>query len=79
LIASVVNIALNAWLVKWLGVAGLALAFSISSIVQFALLIIFLRIEIGHLDSLKLLRSLARMLAAVAVAGLVVTSTKAWW
>jgi putative peptidoglycan lipid II flippase len=79
LIASVINIALNAWLVKSLGVAGLALAFSLSSVVQFALLLIWLRVEIGTIDGVNLLKSLVKMMMSVLVAAAVVQVTKVWW
>lgn len=79
LIASVINIALNAWLVKSLGVAGLALAFSLSSVVQFALLLIWLRVEIGTIDGVNLLKSLVKMMMSVLVAAATVQVTKVWW
>ena len=79
LIASAVNIVLNYYLVhSSLGVAALALSFSLSSIVQFALLFIFLRIELGSLDEGLLFKSIGKMLLAAAAAGLVIQLMKTW-
>jgi len=79
LVASVANIGLNYWLIHTsLGVAGLALAFSLSSILQFALLYIFLRLEIGSLDEKNLLKSIAKMIIAGLVSGLVIQFSKTW-
>jgi putative peptidoglycan lipid II flippase len=79
LIASAVNIVLNYYLVhSSLGVAALALSFSLSSIVQFALLFIFLRIELGSLDEGLLFKSIGKMLLAASAAGLVIQLMKTW-
>lgn len=59
-----------------LGVAGLALAFSISSIVNFMLLWIFLRIEIGDLDEARIIRSSLKFSVAAIFSGLAVQGMK---
>jgi putative peptidoglycan lipid II flippase len=58
LISAVINIVL-AWFLAGtgLGVAGLALAFSIANIIQFMLLWLILRMEIGDMDEWKILIS----------------------
>ena len=53
----VLNIVLAMILSKYLGVAGLALAFSIASIVQLLVLVIWLRVKISYLDYVRIARS----------------------
>ncbi len=59
-----------------LGVAGLALAFSIASIVNFVVLWIALRFEIGELDEEHILVSAIKFSAAAIAAGVVVQGMK---
>lgn len=70
------NVVLSFWLSDVLGVAGLALAFSISSIFNFILLWIVLRIEIGYLHEVKILVSSLKFSAAAIVAGAAIQITK---
>ncbi|MFH0950997.1 MAG: murein biosynthesis integral membrane protein MurJ [bacterium] len=72
LVSVAVNILLSWQLAPSQGVAGLALAFSISSILNFALLLVALRWEVGALDEGTIIKSIlkftvAALLAAVAV------------
>jgi len=79
LCASVANIVLNYYFVRSsLGVAGLALSFSLSSILQFILLFIFLRVELGALDDRVMIKSIAKMLFAAVLSGLVIQVMKTW-
>lgn len=59
-----------------LGVAGLALAFSLSSIINFVLLWILLRKSIGELDGRRILKSSVKFIFAAIAAGLVVQGMK---
>ncbi|WKZ24660.1 MAG: murein biosynthesis integral membrane protein MurJ [Patescibacteria group bacterium] len=72
LFSVLLNIFLAWWLAPSLGVAGLALAFSLSAIVQFLLLFIFLRHNLGGLDEKNIIMailkySVAALFAAVAI------------
>jgi len=58
------------------GIAGLALAFSLASIVNFILLWVALRIKIGNLDEINILYSLVKMSVAAFVMALAVQLTK---
>ena len=71
-----VNILLSLKFSKIFGVAGLALAFSISNIINFLLLWIFLYIEIGFLDQTRILISAIKMSAAALMAGIAVQMMK---
>jgi putative peptidoglycan lipid II flippase len=59
-----------------LGVAGLALAFSISSAINFILLWIYLRLEVGRLDEKRILVSALKIIIASAACGLSVQGLK---
>jgi len=74
--ASVVNIILSWWLGQRLGIAGLALAFSLSTIFNFALLWLILKVEIGELDEWNVLYSTLKISAASIGAGLAVQAMK---
>ncbi|MEA3463931.1 MAG: murein biosynthesis integral membrane protein MurJ [Patescibacteria group bacterium] len=76
LISIAVNIVLSLWLAGLLGVAGLALAFSIASIVNFILLWLVLRLEIGWLDELRILISTVKFSAAAIACGAAVQGMK---
>jgi len=72
----IANIFLSLWLSGRLGVAGLALAFSISSILNFILLWFWLHVKIGNMDQAKILISTAKFSAAGIAAGFVVQMMK---
>jgi len=76
LIAVVINVFLSLWLAEKMGVAGLALAFSIASIINFILLWLVLRIEIGRLDELRILISTIKFTAAAIACGVAVQGMK---
>jgi putative peptidoglycan lipid II flippase len=76
LISVFLNIFLSIWLAGRMGVVGLALAFSLSSIVNFILLWLILRIEIGYLDELKILFSSIKFSLAAIICGLAVQITE---
>ncbi|MFH1744813.1 MAG: murein biosynthesis integral membrane protein MurJ [bacterium] len=59
-----------------LGVAGLALAFSISSILNFIMLWIALRFEVGDLDEARILKSAVKFTLASLACGITVQITK---
>lgn len=68
-ISVALNIALSLLLMRVLGVGGLALASSISSIVNLALLLHSLRRRVGRLDGRTITIATLRMLAASAAMG----------
>jgi len=72
----ITNIFLSLWLAGRLGVAGLALAFSMSSILNFVLLWVWLHVKIGNMDQTKILVSTAKFSAAGIAAGFVVQMMK---
>jgi putative peptidoglycan lipid II flippase len=72
LFSALINVVLAYTLAPIYGVSGLALAFSISSIINFILLWISLRVTIGQLDTKKISRSifvitLATLVSAIAM------------
>jgi putative peptidoglycan lipid II flippase len=76
LISVALDIGLSLWLSKSLGVVGLALAFSIANIVNFFLLWIFLRFDLGGMDEVKIFKSVAKFSLAAILAGLAAQFTK---
>jgi len=72
----VVNVFLSIWLAGRLGVAGLALAFSISTILNFILLWVWLCYKIGNMDQAKILISTLKFSVAGIAAGFVVQLMK---
>lgn len=70
------NVVLSLLLAKHLGVAGLALAFSISSIVNFVLLWIWLHFILGKLDEIKILVSVLKFSFAAICCGFVIQGMK---
>jgi len=76
LISAFVNVILSLYFARRLGVAGLALAFSIASILNFVLLWLWLRIEIGNLDEVRILISAIKFSAAALVGGIAVQGMK---
>jgi len=76
LVAAVVNVFLSLWLAARMGVAGLALAFSIANIINFIMLWLILRVEIGQLDELRVLFSTIKFSAAAMACGITVQGMK---
>lgn len=76
LFSELLNFVLAWTLMTRMGVAGLALAFSIASIFNFVLLWVFLRQELDFLDEKRILRSAAKFSAAAIACGLAVQGTK---
>ncbi len=76
LAATVINILLSWFLAPLLGVAGLALAFSLSSIANFLLLWILLKFELGDMDEMKILISVGKFSLASLAAGIAIQSAK---
>lgn len=71
-----VNIALSLILAPHFGVAGLALAFSISSIINFVSLWFYLHSSLGDLDDLRIIVSVFKFSVAAIAAGFIVQITK---
>lgn len=71
-----INVLLSLFLGKRLGVSGLALAFSISSIINFVLLWIVLRVELGNMDETRILGSAIKFSAAALACGVTVQGMK---
>ncbi len=69
LAAEAVNIALVILLINKFQVVGLAIAFSVASVLQMALLFIFLRKKIKNLDEKNIIVSFGKVLLASALAG----------
>ncbi len=72
LISVVVNIFLSLFFGRRMGVAGLALAFSLSSILNFIILWMWLYFEIGDLDQKQIIKSVVKFSVAGLFAGLFV-------
>lgn len=69
LVATALNIGLSWWLSRLWGVVGLALAFSVSSVVNFVILAVVLKLEIGNLQEKRTMLWIAKFsLAALAAA-----------
>ena len=76
LFSAIVNVALSLWLAKRLGVEGLALAFSLSSILNFILLWLALRFSLGQMDEIKILVAVIKFSAASLACGITVQGVK---
>lgn len=76
LAAALVNVVLAFVFTQKLGTAGLALAFSIASIFNFALLWIFLKLELGDLDEKRILISSIKFSVAAIACGLTAQGMK---
>jgi putative peptidoglycan lipid II flippase len=76
LIAILVNIFLSFYLSKSLGVAGLALAFSIANIINLILLFGWLYVKVGALDFPRILTSVFKFSVSAIAAGLATQITK---
>ncbi|MCX6799804.1 MAG: murein biosynthesis integral membrane protein MurJ, partial [Candidatus Falkowbacteria bacterium] len=72
LISALINIALSYFFAKKYGVSGLALAFSVSSIINFTLLWVVLRVRIGSLDEKRILSSVIKFSSASVGCGVVI-------
>jgi putative peptidoglycan lipid II flippase len=76
LFSVIINIILSFIFAKKLSVSGLALAFSISSIVNFALLFLCLKIEIKTLDEKNILLSIAKFTLAAIISAITIQGVK---
>src|SRR5579863_28391 len=70
ILAMLVNIALSLILMVPLGHGGLALAASLSSAVNFTLLLWVLRKRVGHMDGTRIVRSFTKIILASAIVAL---------
>jgi len=76
LLSAGINVILSLWLAGKMGVAGLALAFSIASIFNFILLWLALRFEVGNMDEVRILISTIKFSAAAVACGITVQGMK---
>jgi len=76
LFSNAVNIVLALWLIKYWGVAGLALSFSLSMILNFLLLFFVLHHRLGSLDDKKIFVSLSKFSGAAIVMALSIQAMK---
>ncbi len=76
LFSSAVNVVLALYFNRKFGVAGLALAFSLANILNFALLWLSLRFEIGDMDEKRILVSTSKICAAALFAGVAIQGSK---
>lgn len=76
LVSAFVNIVLAMMLIDQFGVAGLALAFSISTILNFVLLALLLHYKLGKLDGGKISMSVGKIIVATFMLSLVAQATK---
>ena len=77
-IGIIVNIAAALYLKDILGISGIALAFSLGAVVQFALLWVALRLELGTLHEHKILHSFYKISVAGGVMAVLVQLVKTW-
>lgn len=71
-----INVILSLVLARTLGVPGLALAFSIATIINFILLWFVIRLELGALDEWNILLSVTKFSAAAMACGIAVQGVK---
>ncbi len=76
MISALINVGLSFYFSGKFGVPGLALAFSISSIINFMLLWMVLRFDIGDMDELHILISSLKFSLAAVAAGIAVQGGK---
>lgn len=76
LVSAAVNISLSLYFAPRLGVAGLALAFSLASILNFVLLWLVLRAQLGDLDEGRILISAIKFSASALAAGIAIQGMK---
>ncbi len=72
IISMAINIGLALWLTKPMGVAGIALAFSVSSFVNMIALLLILHVKMGGLEDVKIIASIIKTIIASAIMALVV-------
>lgn len=75
LISAIVNIAASLILSRFMGIAGLALAFSIASFVNALLLYLALQIKIGNLGDFQIFVSILKIGLSSVIAGLITYGT----
>ncbi|MEK7558005.1 MAG: murein biosynthesis integral membrane protein MurJ [Patescibacteria group bacterium] len=76
IIVAIINVWLSLLLSSKMGVAGLALAFSIANILNLIILLLALHRKIGPLDELKILISTIKFSSAAIVCGVVIQGMK---
>lgn len=76
LVSIIVNIALSYRFAQTMGVDGLALAFSVASIINFVILWIVLHLEIGSMDEMRVLFSVVKFSIAALACGVAVQGMK---
>ncbi len=76
LASALINVGFAFWLSADYGVAGLGMAFSLSSIVQMAVLWAFLRLKIGSLDEGRILKAVIKLSVASVACGMVTQFAK---
>lgn len=76
LAAAAINIFLSIWLAAKMGVVGLALAFSLTNIINLILLWLLLNLELGKMDELRIFISTIKFVLAGLAAGMAVQGTK---
>lgn len=76
LFSVLVNIVLSLYFKNTMGVAGLALAFSIASVVNFIILWLVLKIELGDMDEVRILSSTIKFSLAALAGGVIIQATK---
>ena len=70
------NLGLAFGLTQYLGLYGLALAFTISSLLNMLLLLLMLRLKFGDLDDIAIIKAVWRIIVATLAAGLVIHGIK---
>ena len=70
ILSLVLNIGLSFVFAPVLGVVGLALAFTLGTLVNLVVLLVWLRVRVGDLDDARLLRNTLIIVAATVVAGI---------
>ncbi len=76
LAAEAANVTLSIYFARKWGAPGLALGFSLSSILNFILLFVFLRRKLGALDEFKIFKAVAKYSAAAILAALAIQAMK---
>ncbi|MEA3450173.1 MAG: murein biosynthesis integral membrane protein MurJ [Patescibacteria group bacterium] len=76
LFSATINVVLALYLSRSLGVAGLALAFSLANIINFFVLWVFLRFELGDLEEERILFSAVKFSIAALASGLAIQGSK---
>lgn len=76
LVAAIVNVFFSLWFARGMGIAGLALAFSTANIINFVVLWVVLRVEIGNMDEIKILYSTVKFSIAALACGMAVQAMK---